>query len=72
MSVHTSSASELSVESAELAPVQVPLVAWLFAALAASVVYLAFNENGAVLANSWEMTHEFFHDGRHVFGVPCH
>ena len=57
---------------AELAPVRVPVVGWVAALGAAVLMYLGFNENGVLLTQSWEYLHEFFHDGRHVFGVPCH
>ena len=53
-------------------PIRVPKEAWLAACFAAAFVYLMFSENGAVLTENWEVMHEFFHDGRHIFGVPCH
>lgn len=55
-----------------LAPVRVPIAGWLAALGAVVLMYLGFNENGALLTQSWEHLHEFFHDGRHVFGFPCH
>ena len=57
---------------AVLVPVRVPVLGWVAALGAAVLMYLCFNENGVLLAQSWEYLHEFFHDGRHVFGVPCH
>jgi len=57
---------------AGLAPVRVPALGWFAALGAAVLMYLCFNENGVLLTQSWEYLHEFFHDGRHVFGVPCH
>ena len=53
-------------------PVAVPLVAWLVVAAGIVVAYLMLQENGALLATSWETLHELFHDGRHALGVPCH
>ena len=53
-------------------PIRVPYVAWAFVALALFLAYLVFQENGALLETSWERLHEFFHDGRHALGVPCH
>lgn len=50
----------------------VPLVAWLAVIVAMAALYLVLQENGALLAQSWETLHEFFHDGRHLFGVTCH
>ena len=55
-----------------LAPVRVPLTAWLAAAVAALMLYVMLQENGALLASSCEALHELFHDGRHLVGVACH
>lgn len=54
------------------AAVPVPVTAWLAAAMATGALYLVLQENGALLAQSWETLHELFHDGRHLFGVTCH
>jgi hypothetical protein len=51
---------------------QVPVWSWLVFALALTAVYLVTIENGAVLHGSAAWLHEFFHDGRHFLGVPCH
>lgn len=53
-------------------PVYVPGVAWIAVAIGLVVAYLMLQENGAVLASSWETLHELYHDGRHALGVPCH
>ena len=53
------------------APIRIPLWAWVVALFALFGAYLMLQENG-ILLNSWERFHEFFHDGRHAFGVPCH
>jgi len=55
-----------------LAPIRVPLHVWAAALVATFLMYVVFQENGVLLARSWETLHEFFHDGRHLFGVPCH
>jgi hypothetical protein len=55
-----------------VAPIPVPALAWVTAAIAAAWVYMMLQENGAILTHSWEHLHEFFHDGRHALGVPCH
>jgi hypothetical protein len=52
--------------------IPVPVWAWLAAAGAAFLVYLMAVENGALLGSAAEQFHEFFHDGRHFIGVPCH
>jgi hypothetical protein len=52
--------------------IHVPVVAWLATVVALSLLFVVLQENGALLSNAWETLHEFFHDGRHFFGVPCH
>jgi cobalt transporter subunit CbtB len=44
------------------------LIAVAFALLGA---YVMLQENGLVMSN-WMAVHEFFHDGRHALGFPCH
>jgi hypothetical protein len=53
-------------------PIRVPALAWLAVAVAAVVIYLLLQENGAVLSQYANYVHEFTHDGRHALGVPCH
>jgi hypothetical protein len=50
----------------------VPMWAWLMAFAAALAVYLISLDNGLVLRGVAQQAHEFFHDGRHFLGVPCH
>jgi hypothetical protein len=64
--------STATIPVAGTPPIRVPAIAWLFAVLALAGIYLMLQENGGVLARSWETLHEFFHDGRHILGVPCH
>ena len=45
-------------------PISIPVAALLGS-------YLMLQENGLLLAQ-WETLHEFFHDGRHSLGFPCH
>jgi hypothetical protein len=52
--------------------ISVPLWAWLAATAAVFLAYLMAMENGALLGHTAEQLHEFFHDGRHFIGVPCH
>ena len=56
----------------QIEPIRIPRLAWLAATAATIGLYLVLNENGAVLIQSWETLHELFHDGRHLFGAPCH
>lgn len=55
-----------------LPDIDVPVWAWALVALAAVVSYFVMLENGVVLSHVAETLHEFFHDGRHFVGVPCH
>lgn len=52
--------------------VHVPLWAWLVVLGAALAVYLMSFDNGMALRSAASTVHEFFHDGRHFLGVPCH
>ena len=52
--------------------VDIPVWAWALVALAVVVSYFVMLENGAVLSQTAGTLHEFFHDGRHFAGVPCH
>ena len=54
-----------------LQPIQIPWWSWLVLGIALFGSYLMLQENG-VLINQWETLHEFFHDGRHALGFPCH
>lgn len=55
------------------AAVAVPVWAWALVIVAAFGLYLMTQENGWLLSSSaTEYIHEFFHDGRHALGVPCH
>ncbi|MGK5529105.1 CbtB domain-containing protein [Streptomyces sp. URMC 129] len=49
---------------------------WTIAAFAAVIALLAlwavFFDNGQAVAATGEYLHEFSHDGRHLFGAPCH
>ncbi len=53
-------------------PIRVPITAWIAAVVGLALLYVVLQENGAVLASGWHTVHEFFHDGRHYLGVPCH
>lgn len=53
-------------------PLFVPGIAWFAVALGLFLTYLMLQENGTLLASSWETLHELYHDGRHALGVPCH
>jgi hypothetical protein len=55
------------------------LLATLFLLAGALLVYLVLFDQGAAAgiifgskAGHENLLHEFFHDGRHFFGAPCH
>ncbi len=62
----------VSDEAIPMLTVDVPKWAWGVVLLAALVVYFVTMENGAALGSTAAVVHEFFHDGRHFSGVPCH
>jgi hypothetical protein len=56
--------------------VSAPIPRWglLLLAVAVGVLWLVTFEGGAVSETIGRAgaLHEFFHDGRHLLGVPCH
>ncbi|CAL9527141.1 MULTISPECIES: CbtB-domain containing protein [Saccharothrix] len=50
----------------------IPRWAYAVALVALMVTWLVLQENGIALGHAAESLHEFFHDGRHALGVPCH
>lgn len=55
---------------------QVPLWAWFLLALAIALVFAVGYDQGLVEQGLQSLPnnalHEFFHDGRHLLGFPCH
>ncbi len=51
--------------------ISVPPWAILATVIALFAAYVILQENG-LLIHSWMTIHEFFHDGRHALGFPCH
>ncbi len=56
----------------QLERIKVPVLAWLFVAIATIGVYAVSMDNGALLGNAAGTAHELFHDARHFVGAPCH
>jgi Probable cobalt transporter subunit (CbtB) len=55
--------------------VPIPRWGWALLIAAVSVLYLVTFEGGVVseaVGQAGSFFHEFFHDGRHLLGVPCH
>ncbi|GHH32424.1 CbtB domain-containing protein [Streptomyces candidus] len=42
------------------------------AIVALIALYAVFMDNGQIVAATGDYLHEFSHDGRHLFGAPCH
>ena len=53
-------------------PIAIPVWSWMILALAVLAVYAMALDNGATVKAGASVLHEFFHDGRHFLGVPCH
>jgi len=51
--------------------ISIPWWSWLVLVTAILGSYLMLQENG-ILLSQWETLHEYFHDGRHSLGFPCH
>ena len=61
--------------AARTTAVNVPNWAWLAMALALGMLYAVTLDSGFLsskVSSSGMFFHELFHDGRHLFGVPCH
>jgi hypothetical protein len=61
--------------AARTTAVTLPIWAWMAMALALGLLYAVSFDSGILsskVATSGMFLHEFFHDGRHLFGVPCH
>ncbi|GGV31762.1 hypothetical protein GCM10010277_15690 [Streptomyces longisporoflavus] len=73
MSLH-SAASHTDGAAAKAATVQTR--DWLVASAAVIValiaLYAVFVDNGSLISATGGYLHEFAHDGRHLFGAPCH
>lgn len=56
-----------------LPAVAVPWWAFALTTVGLLLSYLVLQDNGVLLSSgAAELMHEFFHDGRHALGVPCH
>ncbi|HZM32536.1 MAG TPA: hypothetical protein VFB77_18690 [Acidimicrobiales bacterium] len=73
-----SSTPTATVAALEPGVVVAPIRGWALVALlvaAALALWLVTFDNGqltSVLSRGDLFFHEFFHDGRHIVGVPCH
>lgn len=73
MALHTA-ASHTDRTAAQTATVRTR--DWLIASAAAIIaliaLYAVFMDNGSLISATGSYLHEFAHDGRHLFGAPCH
>ena len=70
--------AQTTTTAADPGVVVAPIPGWAVVALlavAALALWLVTFDNGqltSVLSKGDLFIHEFFHDGRHLIGVPCH
>ena len=57
--------------SPDATTIDIPWWSWMVLVGALLGSFLMLQENGWLLSQ-WETLHEFFHDGRHALGFPCH
>jgi hypothetical protein len=77
MSPHTVGTTAVPAPDAAAAhPATVRTRDWLIVAavaiLALIALYAVFIDNGNLVSATGSYLHEFSHDGRHLFGAPCH
>ena len=68
-----------ATKAARIRARHLPLWAWPALAALATLLYAVGYDQGALLqpllgqlASAENYLHEFFHDGRHLLGFPCH
>jgi hypothetical protein len=68
-----------TTSSSSRAPVRVPVWGWIAVGVLLAVVYAVGYDQGLLLEPLFgklstvnNYLHEFFHDGRHLLGFPCH
>jgi hypothetical protein len=54
------------------AAIAVPVWAWALVVYGFVVLFVVLQDNGLAFVLSAHTLHDFFHDARHSFGVPCH
>ena len=73
MSLHTATPH---TDSAAAGAATVRTRDWLIASAAVIIaliaLYAVFIDNGSLVSATGSYLHEFAHDGRHLFGAPCH
>lgn len=73
MSSHAQQAADQQASLASATTRTRDLLILLAAAIIAVVaLYAVFMDNGQIISATGDYLHEFSHDGRHLFGAPCH
>ena len=62
----------VSVDARRSAALPLPWWAAAVTLMALFMAYAVLQDNGITLGSAAQTVHEFFHDGRHALGVPCH
>ncbi|MFE0104174.1 CbtB-domain containing protein [Streptomyces sp. NPDC059009] len=72
MSLHTAPTTDTTAAQAAATQTRDWLIASGAAILALIALYAVFIDNGSLISATGSYLHEFAHDGRHLFGAPCH
>ncbi|GAA1533606.1 hypothetical protein GCM10009730_48620 [Streptomyces albidochromogenes] len=72
MSLHTAQHADTAAVESATTTTRDWLIMAAAAILAVVALYAVFMDNGTVVAATGDYLHEFAHDGRHLFGAPCH
>ncbi|MEU7244345.1 CbtB domain-containing protein [Streptomyces sparsogenes] len=72
MSLHTARHTDPAAVSAATVRTRDWLIATGAVVLALIALYAVFIDNGSLISATGDYLHEFSHDGRHLFGAPCH
>ncbi|GAA2957710.1 hypothetical protein [Streptomyces enissocaesilis] len=72
MSLHTAQHTDTAAVASAAAGTRDWLIMAAAAIVALIALYAVFMDNGTVVSATGDYLHEFSHDGRHLFGAPCH
>jgi Probable cobalt transporter subunit (CbtB) len=72
MSLHTAPTTDTAAVTSAAASTRDWLIASAAVIVALIALYAVFMDHGTVIAATGNYLHEFAHDGRHLFGAPCH
>ncbi|MBT2510257.1 MULTISPECIES: CbtB-domain containing protein [Streptomyces] len=72
MSLHTAQHTDTAAAASATTTTRDWLIMAGAAIIAVIALYAVFMDNGTVISATGDYLHEFSHDGRHLFGAPCH